>query len=167
MAAVQRACLAGECDFYGSGRATGRRRGASFQLPVVHAHSSAYNCGEEPGVAATDEAACLQRAITQVLALDIRSVHRGRGSGAAHGPGDDPSAPPPSMQPYELYFDSLYVEFTVCSASAAREAGEAESAGTFCRVDSVTVASLSSREGTHAGDTARAIAPAVELEATD
>lgn len=63
-----------------------------------------------------EECSALLRALTQVLALDIRAVHQGRG-GAARGRGAGGAAGwnhggQAQEQEYELFFDTLHVQFT-------------------------------------------------------
>ncbi len=107
---------------------------------------------------AADEGAALLLALTQVIALDIRAVHHGRGGapsetraalfggpealarrmGAvpeAASPGAPlPPAPPPGVQFFELFFDAFDVRFTVVDVEEAGRAAEAAGARFFAEV---------------------------------
>ena len=108
-----------------------------------------------------DEGAALLLALTQVIALDIRAVHHGRGGapsetraalfggpealarrmgvaapggGAGAGGAGSPPPPPPGVQFFELFFDAFDVRFSVVDVEAAGRAAEGGGARFFAEV---------------------------------
>jgi tRNA (Thr-GGU) A37 N-methylase len=155
LAQLRELCDGGALRFYGAGREAGKPR------KKAGGGNAAASGGS--GGASGAEFDALLRAVVQVLALDIRSVHQGRGGvvapRTAAGPAADgaaadgdvaPAAPP---QRYELYFDDAYIVFTVRTGPLQglqlAGAGEGGDAGApvvggderpWCCVESVTAA---------------------------
>jgi hypothetical protein len=147
--AVRAAVEAGRTLFYGP-RCVGLARGGGGG-GGGGGNGSGASPAAAVGGALEDEGAALLLALTQVVALDIRAVHHGRGGapsetraalfggpealsrrmGVAAG-----GAPPPTpgVQFFELFFDAFDVRFTVVDVEAAGRGGEGGGARFFAEV---------------------------------
>lgn len=168
LASLREACAAGKCRFYGPGAA--RRRGASagdarpragererleHESPSAPGPLPGDGSGRPPAAAAAmgysedllaAEADALAAAVAEVVALDIRAVHQGRGraptdalpalvGAALDACGAAAGAPAPEVRDgskgggrgadssYELRFDALRVVFTVHAAEPVAASG--------------------------------------------